>query len=271
MKAVFDDIALYEGHANGVVTVDGSATGAQVNAKFTLDGISAQPFLRDATGFEHVAGTAKVDLALETSGANELQLVENLNGNTGFQFHNGAIVGFNVAGAVRGLSKGDFSGFRTAPSAKTDFSELSATFKIANGVAENRDLAMAGPLLRLSGSGTVHLFERTIDYTVKPKLVASIEGQESAGGLLNGIEVPVRISGSLDSPSYKVDINGALNSEGTAETIKEIGKHFKGKNAGEIVDELFGKKDGNGESNSKSTAKDFLNKLFKKPDKDDAE
>lgn len=266
MNATFDDIALYEGHARGTINVDGSAgAGVTVATNMTLDGISALPFLKDAAGFDHVAGNANVGLELAATGTNQLQLVEGLNGKASFRFSDGAVVGFNLPGAIRRISKGDFSGLKATPAEKTDFSELNATFKITNGVAENHDLALVSPLVRVSGGGTVHLPERTIDYTVKPKLVASLEGQQSTAGLLKGIEVPVRITGSLDKPAYKVDINGALNSPGTAETIKQIGEHFKGKNAGEIVDELFGKKDGSSDG-GKSSAKDFLNKLFKKKD-----
>ena len=35
---------------------------------------------------------------------------------------------------------------------KTDFSELSASFQIADGVARNRDLELKSPLLRLTGA-----------------------------------------------------------------------------------------------------------------------
>ena len=163
--------------ARACCTIDGSANTANIGANFDLDGIAALPFLKDAAGFEWIAGKTKVGLQLTANGTNQLQLVETLNGKANFKFSNGAIVGFNLPGAIRGVANGDFSGLRRAPSQKTDFSELSASFDIANGVAQNHDLQLVSPMLRVTGAGTAHMPERTVDYTVKPNIVASLEGQ----------------------------------------------------------------------------------------------
>ena len=69
MQAKFNDVALYQGHGNGVLTVDGSSGSANVGAKFDLDGISALPFLEDAANFGWVSGNAKVELQLMAIGA----------------------------------------------------------------------------------------------------------------------------------------------------------------------------------------------------------
>jgi AsmA protein len=271
MQATFDDVQLYQGEGKGVVTVDGSAGAANIGANFNLSGVSALPFLKDAANFEWLSGNADVGFQLAANGASQLQLVESLNGNAKFKFSNGAIVGFNLPGAIRGISHGDFSALRKAPSAKTDFSGLGATFSIANGVAENKDLQLVSPLLRVTGAGMIQMPQRTVDYTVKPKLVATLEGEQGDAGE-SGIEIPVRISGSWDHPSYQPDLKGVLsNPNKTVETIKEIGKKFKGKKASEIVDELFGKKGAGGDaagstSGSKQSAKDLLNKFLGKSD-----
>ena len=40
---------------------------------------------------------------------------------------------------------------------KTDFSELSASFRIADGVARSNDLDMKSPFLRLGGDGAIDI------------------------------------------------------------------------------------------------------------------
>lgn len=268
MQATFNDVALYEGHGRGVLTLNGSAGTANIGANFNLDSVSALPFLRDAANFGWVAGNANVKLQLAANGASQLQLIESLNGTAGFQFSNGAIVGFNLPGALRGLSQGNFGALRTSPSEKTDFSALAANFTVQNGVAHNQDLQLVSPLLRASGSGVVQMPQRTVDYTVKPKLIASLEGQ---GGDTQaaGIEVPVRITGSWDHPSYHPDLNGVLaDPNKTMDAIKNIGKKLKGKNSDEIVDSLFGK-NGDGDPQTEKTkkkAKKLLNQFFGKAD-----
>lgn len=259
LKTSFDDVQLYDGHGKGFLNVDATGNAANIGANFAIDGVSALPFLKDTSSMEWLSGNAKVGLQLAATGASQLQLVETLNGRADVKFANGAIVGFNLPAAIRGISQGKFSGFKTAPTEKTDFSELSASFAIANGVAQNQDLQMVSPLLRVTGAGTVNLPPRSLDYTVKPKIVASLEGQASAQAL-NGIEVPVRISGSWERPNLEPDLKGVLNDPNKAlETVKEISKQFKGKSADEIVDQITGKK-GDGTS---SGVKGLLNKFLK--------
>lgn len=267
MRADFDDVALYQGHGKGSVTLDGSAGSANLAANVNLQGVSALPFLRDAANFEWLSGKANVALNLAANGQSQLQLVESLNGNAAFRFADGAVVGFNLPGALHGLANGDFSGFRKSPSEKTDFSALAASFTVTNGVAQNQDLQLLSPLLRVSGAGSVHMPERTVDYTVKPKLVASLEGQ-NGNATESGIEVPVRITGSWDRPSYRPDLKGVLSDPGKAvDTIKELGKKYKGKSVNEIADDLLGKTDDDAtgdKANTKKAAKNLLNKLFGK-------
>jgi AsmA protein len=268
MQATFNDVALYEGHGRGVVTIDGSAGTANIGANFNLDSISALPFLKDAANFGWVAGNANVKLELAANGMSQLQLIESLNGTAGFQFSNGAVVGFNLPGALRGLSQGNFAALRTSPSEKTDFSALAATFTVTNGVAQNQDLQLVSPLLRVSGGGAIHMPERTVDYTVKPKLMASIQDQ-TGNAQPSGIEVPVRIVGPWEHPNYRPDLKGVLSDPNKAmDAIKKIGKKLKGKNADQIVDGLFGKKgDTDPETEkTKKSAKNLLNQFFGKED-----
>lgn len=260
LKTSFDNIQLYEGQGKGFLNVDATANAPGVGANFTLEGISALPFLKDTADMKWLAGKARVALQIATRGGNQLQMVQALNGKADFTFADGAIVGFNLPGAIRGLSQGDLSALKQAPSEKTDFSELAASFTITNGVAQNQDLRMTSPLLRVTGAGSVQMPPRTVDYTVKPKLVASLEGQQGKADL-SGLEVPVRISGSWDKPKIEPDLSGVLsNPDKVVDTVKQLGKKFKGKNANEIAEELLGK---NGSTGSVKT-KDLLNNLFKK-------
>lgn len=260
LKTSFDDVRLYDGRGKGFVNVDGTGKAALIGANVGLEGIAAQAFLKDAAGFDWLSGKANIALQLSASGLSQLQFVETLGGKADIRLADGAVKGFNVAGMIRGLQQGKLGGLKSEPSEKTDFSEMKATFAIANGIAQNQDLSLVSPLLRVTGGGAVQLPPRTIDYTIRPKLVASLEGQESAQSALSGIEIPVRIIGPWSKPKYEPDLKGVLaNPDKAVEAAKEIGKKFKGKSAGEIADELFGTK--NGEKNS--GAKELLNKFLK--------
>jgi AsmA protein len=259
LKASFEEVRLYQGRGKGFFAVDGTGTEAAVGANFQVSGIAAQPLLKDTAGIDWLAGTGDITLALSGHGASQAAIVGSLNGKSDFAVRNGAIIGFNLGGAVRALSDGKIPDFKSSPAEKTDFSELTGSFVISNGVAKNDDLRLASPLLRASGAGTVDLRQRSLDYVVRPKVVASIAGQ---GGTtdLTGLEVPLHITGSWEDPAIQPDISGAINNPDTVEAVKELGKQFKGKNAGEIVEDLFGKKEEGEPSKAEKLLQKFLGK-----------
>lgn len=266
MQATFNDVAIYQGRGRGVLTIDGSAGMTNISVNFNLDSISALPFFEDSANFGWFSGKINVKLQLAANGASQLQLIESLNGSAGFQFSDGAIIGFNLPDALRRLSQGNFAALRASPFEKTDFSTLTATFTITNGDAQNQDLQFVSSLLRVAGGGIIHMPERTVDYTVEPKLITSLDGQSGNTQAL-GIEVPVRITGSWGYPSYHANLKGVLsNPNKTMDAIKKIGKKLKNKNADEIFDQLLGKRSSHDSSTerSKKNAKNLLNKLFSK-------
>ena len=109
---------------------------------------------------------------------------------------------------------------------KTDFSELSGTFAIRNGVASNNDLAMKSPLLRVAGAGDINIGEDSINYTVKATLAGTLKGQDGREASdLKGITVPVRATGPLAAPSFGLDYNALLT-----DTVKQQAEEkIKGK------------------------------------------
>ena len=76
---------------------------------------------------------------------------------------------------------------------------------------------------------------------MRPSLGSGEDGQ--------GLEVPVRMEGSWHDPKYSVDVGGA---------VEQLGRRYKGKNAGEIIDDLIGK-----DENGESKAQKLLDKLFR--------
>ena len=92
---------------------------------------------------------------------------------------------------------------------KTDFAELGGTYTISRGLLTNNDLSLKSPLLRVAGKGTVHLPQRTVNYRVEPKVVASSKGQ-GGDSKASGIMVPVIVTGPWDNLSYRPDLAGVL-------------------------------------------------------------
>lgn len=214
---------LYGGTGSGTVTVDASSAAPSQRLRFSLQGLDAYPFLRDAAGFERIEGSADITIDVSATGASQRAIVSGLSGKASFEFSDGAIRGINVAKMVRSLTSGTLSGWQQGQGEKTDFASLGASFDIVRGKAVNRDLNLIGPLVRMTGSGDVDLPAQTLAFRVDPKVVASLEGQ---GGRqdLQGLGVPVLISGPWSRPSIYPDIAGILQNPAAAyEQLRALG------------------------------------------------
>jgi AsmA protein len=204
--------ALYGGGVNGTLSASAGAP-QRLAAKLDLRGIEIGPLMKDALDQQPVDGRGNVMVNVSTSGNTVTQFKRGLNGAIGMQLQDGAVNGINIAGALRDtkarLSGGTQDG-KTGAQQKTDFTELSASFKINNGVAHNEDLSAKTPLLRLGGKGDIYIAEDRLDYTVKATVVPTLQGQ---GGpeleQLKGLTIPVRLSGPYTAIGWKLDFGGA--------------------------------------------------------------
>ena len=217
LTADLTELALYKGSGRGRIVLDGAGKVPAVETTFKLAGVEAEPLLRDAAGVERLSGTAAAELAFAGRGRSQRELIGTLNGRGAVTFADGAIKGINLGAMVRNLSSA-FLDSQARETQKTDFSELSGTYTITNGIVRNTDLTLKSPLLRLSGAGTVDLPRRTVDYRVEPKLAMTTEGQGSRREVA-GIMVPVVITGPWDDLSYRPDLGGMVK-----EQLKDPGK-----------------------------------------------
>ncbi|MEJ8571429.1 AsmA family protein [Microbaculum marinum] len=223
LNAELANLALYEGAGAGSLTVDAGGKTPSQAFKFTLQDLNAYPFLSDAAGFTRIEGTGAIAVDLTASGASQAAIVSALNGTASFRFTDGAIRGINVAKMVRNLASGTLSGWQQGEAEKTDFAALGASFRVTNGQAVTDDLHLVGPLVRVAGSGSVDMPAQAINFKVDPKVVASLEGQGSEKDL-EGLGVPVIVSGPWSSPRIYPDIAGILQDPQAAyDQLRKIG------------------------------------------------
>ena len=210
--------SLYQGSMKGQASVDANNT--RIAVKQNLSGISIGPLLRDAAGQNLLEGRGNVVLDVTTTGDLISAMKKTLNGMARFELKDGAIKGINLAQSLRN-AKAMFSGGKpetergATAGEKTDFSELTASFTIKNGIAHNGDFLAKSPFLRLTGEGDINLPDSTLNYVAKAAVVASGAGQ---GGKeiadLKGVTVPVRASGPFTALKYKVELGSVFSDSG---------------------------------------------------------
>ncbi|GHC48177.1 AsmA family protein [Neogemmobacter tilapiae] len=185
-------VSAYEGAIAGQVVVNGRG-GLSVGGDLVIGGLSMQPLLQDLAGFDRLLAKGDVKLKFLSAGDNVAQLMAGLSGNGSVALGQGEIRGLDIGGMITNLDPG-----YVGEGAKTIFSGLSGTFTMEGGVVSNKDMALASPVVNVNGRGKVDLGGRSLDYRVVPKVAA-----------VNGLKVPVDISGPWDNLSYKIDVKAA--------------------------------------------------------------
>ena len=201
LKLSVEKLALAQGTITTAVVLDGSNPVAKLDYDVSVAGAQAKPLLKTFADSERLSGTIEFQTTGKGGGRNQKELIESLNGSGKFAIRDGAINGINLASTLRQVGS---LGFKESTAEKTDFAELSGTYTIKNGVLDNRDMKMLAPLVRLTGSGTVPMPPKTIDYTVEAKLVATTEGQGGKDALA-GLPIPIKVTGLWSDISYQID------------------------------------------------------------------
>lgn len=195
------ELGFYQGGVQGVVRLD-AARGVALDADVTASAVRLLPMLRDLADVTNLEGLGRVNFAVSGAGESLDAIMRSLDGNGAISLTDGALVGFNLAEMVRNLTGG-------GGAQKTDFSEISGTFTIRDGVLSNGDFAFLGPLIRITGEGTADLGAQTANFRLVPKAVATLKGQ---GGALDraGLSFPLIISGPWANLSIRPDLQAGI-------------------------------------------------------------
>jgi AsmA protein len=215
--------SFYQGSYTGQTDINVQGKTPVMKIKSALNNIQAGPLLKDMTGDDRLTGKGRFNADLTASGNSTTAVKRSLGGTLSFRFEDGAVKGVNLAHTIREL-KAMFDSEQAETSdepLQTDFSELTGSGVITGGVLSNKDLLAKSPYLRVQGSGTVNLVNEKTDYTLKTVLVNTAKGQ---GGKelasLEGIPIPVRVSGRYSAPKYSIDW-GEVLVDSQKEKLKE--------------------------------------------------
>ena len=200
---------LYEGGYESTtgLNVKGATPAWSTTQKLT--GVQVGPLLADLTGEPaKLTGATRFNADIKGSGVDPEAAKKTANGKLDFAFTDGAVVGINIPRMIR-EAKAKLQGKTLPPEEgvqKTDFTEITGSATIANGVVNNPDLNAKSPYLRVTGKGDADVVNEKVNYLVSAELVSSGKGQGGEGAEdLKGIVVPIRVVGAFADPSFKLD------------------------------------------------------------------
>ncbi len=212
----------YGGSVVANVAIDVNADLPKYGVNETVRGLQIGELLKDYMGEAPISGKLDADANLTTSGEWLSKLKQNSNGAMRLAFLDGALNGFNIRQSID-TAKAKLRGDKAPPqqTLKTDFSSLTISGVIRNGVFSSDDLDLQAPLLRVGGRGKADLNQEVVDYLVNAKLVGTLEGQEGASAdQLAGLPIPVRIKGPFTSPDIDVQLDEMLKAKADAEKAR---------------------------------------------------
>jgi AsmA protein len=211
-------MTLYGGKGSAVLNVDASGPLPVYHNALRFEHVALGPFLTDTIGVHQIEGTGTIVLDISSHGDRARAIMGGLNGHGSIDFRNGRLRGVDLGAVARTIQR--LLGSSVGESSFTDYSELGASFTLANGVLDNRDFHLTGPVLQASGSGQVDVGNRTIDFRIEPKATATLGHEKLAIG------VPFRITGPWRHLHYKADVERLVN--GVIENLEAGRAPFKG-------------------------------------------
>jgi len=202
------NLKMYQGNATGAAVLDVTKDTPRSDLNLRVNGIQVNPLMKDVLEKDFLEGSTNADIKLSLVGDTPEQIKKTLNGQGDLRFNDGALVGIDLASMARNVQSAFGMGKPDGERPRTDFTELSIPFTIANGVTQTPGSSLKSPFIRIIATGTADLVKETLDLRVEPKAVASIKGQGDESQR-SGLMVPVLVTGSFASPKFRPDLSSA--------------------------------------------------------------
>ena len=231
---------LYGGELQGRIGLDASGAEPRLTLNQTLTGVALGPLLADFADVNNLAGTMTLNLEGTGSGKTGDALLKNLAGSLAVSLSDGLYRGMDVWHEIRkgwAVVQRQPAPARDGPE-QTAINALELTGKLVGGQLITDRLLVEIPFLRVSGGATVDIFGKTLD----SKLTALVYEEPvfgddtSLAGLVNA-RIPLTVSGPVDSPKVRVDLNkmvrGAVKDE-----LRDALQETLQKKGGRLLDRL---------------------------------
>lgn len=237
------EASMYGGTYRGDIGIDAAGDVARVSLNEQVNGIEFAPLFKDLFDSQRFSGRGTATLKATGSGRNTDDLMRTLDGTVSFNVADGALEGTDLWYEIRrarAVLKQQAVPERAGP-ARTPFDTLQGSGVLRKGVLSNDDLAVASQYLRIAGRGTVDVPASTLDY----KLTATVlkiprEGADPAQMQdLVDAEIPITVTGALDDPKVRPDLEGYAKGR-VKEELKKQEEKIKDK-LGDKLKDLFGR------------------------------
>ena len=221
--------SLYGGSYNGNVTLARAGQGIRLATGQNLSGVDAGKLITALGGGSRLSGEANAQLQLKGQGATVAELLDTLKGDAKFDIKHGALEGINLWDTLERayvLVKQHKQLPASGPK-RTEFANFKAVASIAHGVVNNDALEATLPFMSITGHGHVNLVKHYLDYDLLAKVVKTPRTASADLAQLNGLTVPIHVSGDFSNMSSVPDIKRALEARAKVALQKKLDEQKK--------------------------------------------
>ncbi len=236
---------LYDGTVSANATLNATAQLPTYNLDADIKSVQIQPLLVALADKDVLEGTGNITASINGKSLITDKLMKNLAGTLDIDFADGAVNGINIAQMIR-VRYAQFKGETVADEEsvkKTDFSSLTSTVDLKNGVASTSNLTMASPLLRVHGEGSANYIKQTTDFLVRTSVVKSLEGQGGKGiDELRDVTIPIKVTGAWDDLKYRLVFDDVLKQKAEKEIdrgLEKLDSKIKDEKTKEAINSLL--------------------------------
>ena len=207
---------LFGGSYNGDVRIDVSGAMPALSVNEQIEGVDMAQLARAMFDQDNVTGTIDGAFRLAGRGADMAAVQRDLDGTMSFELQDGAYEGTDIwyeLRRARALLKQEEAPEPTVPP-RTEFSTVSVTGTVTDGIMRSDDLFAQLPAMRLTGAGTANLAEGTVNYGLTARILSKPEflpdaTPEELDEFTEAV-IPLKITGPLSSPSIQADLEKLL-------------------------------------------------------------
>lgn len=217
---------LFGGTYSGDISINTSTPVPSLSANETVQGIDLAKLAKAMFDQDNITGSIAGNFRLGGRGNNMAEIQQTLAGTMSFELKDGTYEGTDIwyeLRRARALLRQETPPEPELP-ARTKFTSVTASGKVTDGVMRNDDLVADLPFMRLTGGGRVNIAEGTVDYGLQARVLKKPETMQAATPEeiddFTKTVIPLKISGSLVSPTVRPDVESLLKQR-VEEEVKE--------------------------------------------------
>ena len=231
----------YDGGYSGDVRIDASREVPFVSADERIADVNLGSMMKAMFDVDNVTGTIDGHFKLQGAGATVADIQQDLDGTISFELADGAWEGTDIwyqLRRARAMYRQEAPPEPTLP-ARTEFTAVSASGQVLDGLFSNNDFRAELPFLQLTGGGTINLVTTDMDYSMevrvldRPEFMAGATAEEVAD--FTQTVVPLKVTGQLGSPTVRPDIEAIFRAR-----VEEAIEEKKDELRDELLNRLLG-------------------------------